>query len=86
MTYRNDLDAAHARIEALEREKRTLAEHNERMNARLGTPQSTRVATRARARRLDPSSASYEPSPWPFVVVIGLTIVYVFVIIATAHY
>ena len=75
MTYRNDLDAAHARIEALEREKRELAEQNEWMNARLGTP---------RTRRLDSSSASYEPSPWPFVGMIGVMVAFFIVMVAGA--
>ena len=33
MSYRNDLDAAHARIESLERDKRELAEENARLRA-----------------------------------------------------
>ncbi len=51
MTFRNDLDAAHARIGTLEREKRELGEQNARLNARLGASRPTTVAT--------------EPKPWP---------------------
>jgi hypothetical protein len=53
MTFRNDLDAAHARIDTLEREKRELAEQNARLNARLGT--SPRTST----------TVETEPKPWP---------------------
>ena len=49
MSFRNDLDAASARIDSLERERRELAEQNARLNARLRTP--TAVET--------------EPKPWP---------------------
>ena len=41
MTYRNDLDAANARIEALERERRELLDQQARLNGRLA-PQSTK--------------------------------------------
>lgn len=53
MTFRNDLDAAHARIDTLEREKRELAEQNARLNARLG------------ASRRTSATVETEPKPWP---------------------
>lgn len=49
MSFRNDLDAANARIETLERERRELAEQNARLNARLRKPEAVAA----------------EPKPWP---------------------
>lgn len=58
MTFRNDLDAAHARIDTLEREKRELAEHNARLHARL-------VAA-GRAPAPTPTMLELQaPKPWP---------------------
>lgn len=39
MSFRNDLDAANARIETLERERRELAEQNARLTSRLRKPE-----------------------------------------------
>ena len=53
MTFRNDLDAAHARIDTLEREKRELAEQNENLLVRLGMNRRTSATVET------------EPKPWP---------------------
>jgi hypothetical protein len=57
MSFRNDLDAANARIETLERERRELAEQNECLHARL-------VAA-GLAPALTPLEIAHEPKPWP---------------------
>jgi hypothetical protein len=63
MTYRNDLDAAHARIESLEREKRAL--ERELVRARTSAPSV--VAPSVPAPSVPAPSAGALPGIAPFV-------------------
>jgi multidrug resistance efflux pump len=71
MTYRNDLEAAHARIETLEREKRELEDQTERLNARL---RASRPKVKRRLREKDVDR-----------IVNGITMIVGFAIIAIAE-
>ncbi len=51
MTYRNDLEAANGRIEALERERRELLEQHARLNRQLAPQATKRVRPKQRWRR-----------------------------------
>lgn len=58
MTFRNDLDAAQARIDSLEREKRELAEQHERLMDRLRAD--------GKLPRIAPAAGpAPEPKQWP---------------------
>lgn len=87
MTNPNNLDAAHARIESLERETRELAEQNARMNARLVAPQPKRVVSapppEPRAPKAKTSSADDEPALGPYVTILVIFIAAVVAMLTT---